>query len=158
MILICLKLLEMGVSGTLEYLSELVSLPKKKKQQMNTVSVKIRMDCEGCARKVKSALSGVKGVKSVEIDLKNQKATVNGFVEVKKVMEAAKSTGKKVEPWPYVPYTLIAHPYASGVYDKKAPPNFVRGTDEPGVATLNPDEQQYTQMFSDDNPRSCSLM
>ncbi|XP_073053125.1 heavy metal-associated isoprenylated plant protein 24-like [Primulina eburnea] len=148
----------MGVSGTLEYLSELVSLPKKKKKQMNTVAVKIRMDCEGCARKVKSALSGVKGVKSVEIDLKNQKATVNGFVEAKKVMEAAKSTGKKVEPWPYVPYTLIAHPYASGVYDKKAPPNFVRDTDEPGVATLNPDEQQYTQMFSDENPRSCSLM
>ncbi|XP_073156676.1 heavy metal-associated isoprenylated plant protein 24-like [Henckelia pumila] len=158
MILIRVKLLEMGVSGTLEYLSELVSLPKKKKKQLNTVAVKIRMDCEGCAQKVKSALSAVKGAKSVEIDLKNQKATVDGFVDAKKVMEAAKSTGKKVEPWPYVPYTLIAHPYASGVYDKKAPPNFVRGTDEPGVATLNPDEQRYTQMFSDDNPHSCSLM
>ncbi|XP_073047527.1 heavy metal-associated isoprenylated plant protein 24-like [Primulina eburnea] len=150
----------MGVSGTLEYLSELVSLSKKKKKkkQLNTVAVKIRMDCEGCAQKVKSALSAVKGAKSVEIDLKHQKATVYGFVDAKKVMEAAKSTGKKVEPWPYVPYTLIAHPYASGVYDKKAPPNFVRGTDEPGVATLNPDEQQYTLMFSDDNPHSCSLM
>ncbi|KAL0304625.1 UNVERIFIED_CONTAM: Heavy metal-associated isoprenylated plant protein 24 [Sesamum calycinum] len=34
------------------------------------------MDCEGCARKVKKALSGVKGAKSVDVDLKQQKASV----------------------------------------------------------------------------------
>lgn len=52
----------MGVSGTMEYLSELLSSSKKKKKkQLNTVAVKIRMDCEGCALKVKKALSGVKG-------------------------------------------------------------------------------------------------
>lgn len=50
----------MGVSGTLEYLADLFA-KKKKKKQMNTFSVKIRMDCEGCARKVKKVLSGVKG-------------------------------------------------------------------------------------------------
>lgn len=52
----------MGVEGTLEYFSDLLSYKKgKKKKQMQTVALKIRMDCEGCARKVKSVLSGVKG-------------------------------------------------------------------------------------------------
>lgn len=54
----------MGVQGTLEYLSNLLSSArrgKKKRKQIQTVAVKIRMDCEGCARKVKKVLSGVKG-------------------------------------------------------------------------------------------------
>lgn len=53
----------MGVQGTLEYLSDLLSSKKKKKKrkQTQTVALKIRMDCEGCARKVKHVLSGVKG-------------------------------------------------------------------------------------------------
>ncbi|CAA3002073.1 heavy metal-associated isoprenylated plant protein 24-like [Olea europaea var. sylvestris] len=150
----------MGVSGTMEFLSDLLSSAKKgkKKKQMNTVDLKVRMDCEGCARKVKKTLYEVKGAKSVEIDLKNQKASVTGFVDPKKVLKKAKATGKKSEPWPYVPYTMIAHPYVAGVYDKKAPPNYVRGTNDPAVATLNPVEEQYTLMFSDDNPNACSIM
>lgn len=52
----------MGVEGTLEYLSNLLSKAKKKKRkQTQTVALKIRMDCEGCALKVKRVLSGVKG-------------------------------------------------------------------------------------------------
>ncbi|XP_051126392.1 heavy metal-associated isoprenylated plant protein 24-like [Andrographis paniculata] len=150
----------MGVSGTMEYLSELLSskTKKKKKKQLNTVAVKIRMDCDGCALKVKKALSGVKGAKSVDVDLKQQKATVHGFVDAKKVLAAAKETGKKVEPWPYVPYTMVAHPYVAGVYDKKAPPNFVRASTDPTIVNLDPVEEQYTLMFSDENPNSCSIM
>lgn len=53
----------MGVQGTLEYFSNLISSlkKKKKKKQTQTVALKIRMDCEGCARKVKHVLSRVKG-------------------------------------------------------------------------------------------------
>lgn len=52
----------MGVQGTMEYFSNLLSsTKKKKKKQTQTVALKIRMDCEGCARKVKHVLSGVKG-------------------------------------------------------------------------------------------------
>ncbi|XP_009782213.1 heavy metal-associated isoprenylated plant protein 24 [Nicotiana tabacum] len=150
----------MGVAGTLEYLSEVLSSVKKhkKKKQITTVAVKIRMDCEGCARKVKNALSRVKGAKSVDVDLKLQKATVTGFVEPKKVLKAAQATGKKCELWPYVPYSMVAHPYVAGVYDKKAPPNFVRATNDPAIAHLNPVEEQYTLMFSDENPNACSIM
>lgn len=52
----------MGVEGTLEYISDLLrSVKKKKKKQTQTVALKVRMDCEGCARKMKSVLSSVKG-------------------------------------------------------------------------------------------------
>lgn len=54
----------MGISGTLEYLADLMSSVKKgkKRKQMNTVSLKVRMDCEGCQRKVKNVLSSLKGI------------------------------------------------------------------------------------------------
>ena len=54
----------MGVEGTLEYLSALLSRAKKrkKKKQIQTVALKVRMDCEGCERKVKNVLTGVKGM------------------------------------------------------------------------------------------------
>ncbi|XP_057440086.1 heavy metal-associated isoprenylated plant protein 24 [Lotus japonicus] len=149
----------MGVQGTLEYLSDLLkSTKKKKKKQTQTVALKIRMDCEGCARKVKHVLSGVKGAKSVDVDLKQQKATVTGYVEPKKVLKAAQSTKKKVELWPYVPYTMVAHPYVSQAYDKKAPPNMVRKVADTGKVSESIVDDSYTQMFSDENPNACYIM
>ncbi|KAJ1406806.1 Heavy metal-associated domain, HMA [Sesbania bispinosa] len=150
----------MGVQGTLEYLSDLLSSTKKKKKkkQTQTVALKIRMDCEGCARKVKHVLSGVKGAKSVDVDLKQQKATVTGYVEPKKVLKAAQSTKKKVELWPYVPYTMVAHPYVSQAYDKKAPPNMVRKVADTTNISETTVDDSYVQMFSDENPNACSIM
>ncbi|KAG6776030.1 heavy metal-associated isoprenylated plant protein 24-like [Populus alba x Populus x berolinensis] len=150
----------MGVAGTLEYFSDLLSNVKKgkKRKQMQTVALKVRMDCEGCERKIKSVLSGVKGVKSVDVDMKQQKVTVTGYAEPKKVLKAAQSTKKKVEMWPYVPYTLVANPYVSQAYDKKAPANHVRAV--PVTATISETtmDDNYTNMFSDDNPNACSIM
>ncbi|XVF64718.1 hypothetical protein PTKIN_Ptkin09bG0189800 [Pterospermum kingtungense] len=149
----------MGVEGTLDYISDLLSsVKKKKKKQTQTVALKIRMDCEGCARKVKKVLSGVKGAKKVEVDLKQQKATVTGYVEPKKVLAAAQSTKKKVELWPYVPYTLVANPYVSQAYDKKAPPNHVRKVPDTATITETTVDDSYTIMFSDENPNACSIM
>jgi len=98
------------------------------------------------------------GAKSVDVDMKQQKVTVTGYVEAKKVLKAAQSTRKKVEMWPYVPYTLVAHPYVSQAYDKKAPPNMVRSV--PNTATIKETtvDDGYTTMFSDDNPNACSIM
>ncbi|PWA94104.1 heavy metal-associated isoprenylated plant protein 23 [Artemisia annua] len=152
----------MGVVGILDYISDVMTTrrlkKKKKRKQFNTVSLKVRMDCEGCQRKVKNALSSLKGVKTVDVDWKQQKATVTGYVDAKKVIKRAESTGKKVEAWPYVPYTQVAHPYVAGVYDKKAPSGFVRKTDDPTVVGLNPLEEHYALMFSDENPNACSVM
>ncbi|KAK4860135.1 hypothetical protein QYF36_017919 [Acer negundo] len=116
------------------------------------------MDCEGCARKVKSVLSSVKGAKSVAVDLKQQKASVTGYVDAKKVLEAAKSTKKKVEIWPYVPYGLVSNPYVSQAYDKKAPPNHVRAIPVTAKVTETTMDDNYTTMFSDENPNACSIM
>lgn len=90
----------------------------------------------------------------MDVDMKQQKVTVTGYMEAKKVLAAAKSTKKKVELWPYVPYTMVAHPYMAGAYDKKAPANCVRKVEDP----MTPMEEQYTTMFSDENPGACYIM
>lgn len=53
----------MGVGGTLEYFSDLMSSghKHKKKKQLQTVELKVRMDCDGCELKVKKALSSLSG-------------------------------------------------------------------------------------------------
>ncbi|CAN8308023.1 unnamed protein product [Cochlearia groenlandica] len=147
----------------MEYLSEMLKKRKiKKRKQMQTVALRVvRIDCEGCERKIKHILSSVKGVKSVEVDVKQQKVTVTGYMDPKKVMGAAKSTRKKVELWPYVPYTMVVNPYISQAYGKKAPPNMVRKVSDDTASFVNNEttvDDSYTIMFSDENPNSCFIM
>ncbi|XP_028763522.1 heavy metal-associated isoprenylated plant protein 23-like [Neltuma alba] len=154
----------MGVgSTTLDYYSSYNK--KMKKKPFQTVELKVRMDCDGCELKVKKALSSLSGVKSVEINRKLQKVTVTGYVEASKVLKKAKSTGKRAEIWPYVPYNLVAHPYAATAYDKRAPPGFVRNVEASSSsssssvgALVTRYEDPYITFFSDDNPNACSLM
>ena len=94
----------------------------------------------------------------MDINRKQHKASVTGYADAKKVLKKARSTGKKAELWPYVPYNLVAHPYAAQVYDKKAPSGYVRKTENTAISAMNPVEEQYTTMFSDDNPNACSIM
>ncbi|WP_247999845.1 heavy-metal-associated domain-containing protein, partial [Escherichia marmotae] len=77
--------------GVLDHLSEYFDCPPhgakhKKRKQLQPVELKIRIDCEGCERKVKRALQGMKGVKQVDVDRKANKATVVGYVEPAKVV------------------------------------------------------------------------
>lgn len=150
----------MGVGGTLEYFSGILSNgQKKKKKQLQTVELKVRIDCDGCELKIKKALSSMKGVQSVDINRKQNKVSVCGYVEASKVLKKVQSTGKKAELWPYVPYNVVAHAYTTQAYDKKAPPGYVRNVES--LAISNPGsrpDDQYTTMFSDDNPNSCSIM
>ncbi|XP_050204697.1 heavy metal-associated isoprenylated plant protein 23 [Mercurialis annua] len=155
----------MGVGGTLEYLSDLMGSGghkhSKKKKQLQTVDLKVRMDCDGCELKVKNTLSSMTGVKKVEINRKQQKVSVTGYVESNKVLKKAKSTGKKAEIWPYVPYNLVAQPYMAQAYDKKAPPGYVRKVENynaTSTGTVSSYEEPYVSMFSDDNPNACSIM
>ncbi|MBA0551196.1 hypothetical protein Golob_022091 [Gossypium lobatum] len=147
----------MGVEGTLEYISDLLSSvkKKKKKKQIQTVALKIRMDCEGCARKVKKVLSGVKVCGR---GLKTTKGHRDGLRRGKESTGGAQSTKKKVELWPYVPYTLVANPYVAQAYDKKAPPNHVRKVPATATVTETTIDDRYTNLFSDDNPNACSIM
>ncbi|XP_008790801.2 heavy metal-associated isoprenylated plant protein 23-like [Phoenix dactylifera] len=149
------------MGGPLEYFVGLLggSHKRKKRKQLQTVELKVRMDCEGCELKVKKALSSMKGVQSVDINRKQQKVTVTGYVEQHKVLKKAKSTGKKAEIWPYVPYNLVLHPYAAQAYDKKAPPGYVRNVEAITISSQPyRQEDQLTNLFSDDNPNACSVM
>ncbi|KAL3584099.1 hypothetical protein D5086_015160 [Populus alba] len=151
----------MGVSGTLEFLSDLVGSGghKHKRKQLQTVELKVRMDCDGCELKVKNALSSMSGVKKVEINRKQQRVTVSGYVDSNKVLKKAKSTGKRAEIWPYVPYSLVAQPFATQAYDKRAPPGYVRKVENTAaIGTVTRYEDPYTSIFSDDNPNACSII
>lgn len=119
------------------------------------------MDCEGCERKVRRSVEGMKGVSSVTIEPKQHKLTVVGYVDPEKVVaRVAHRTGKKAEIWPYVPYDVVAHPYAQGIYDKKAPSGYVRRDDfqTNQLARASSTEVRYTTAFSDENPAACVVM
>jgi copper chaperone CopZ len=128
-----------------------------------TVEMKVLIDCDGCERKVRKALEGMEGVSSVDVAARQHKVTVTGYVDAGKVMRrVAYKTGKRVEPWPYVPYDVVAHPYAPGAYDKKAPPGYVRNVvADPTAAPLaraSSTEVRYGNAFSDENPNACAVM
>ncbi|CAK7334203.1 unnamed protein product [Dovyalis caffra] len=126
-----------------------------------TVEIKVKMDCEGCERKVRNSVKGMKGVVQVEVDRKLHKLTVTGYVDPDKVLHRVRQrTGKKAEFWPYVPADVVPQPYVPGVYDKKAPPGYVRNPlEDPQASSLAPEssfEVKTTTAFSDDNPNACS--
>ncbi|KAJ4803197.1 Heavy metal-associated isoprenylated plant protein 26 [Rhynchospora pubera] len=107
--------------------------------------------------KVRKALEGIKDVSSFELNPKQKKVSVTGYIEQDKLIKRlAHKTGKKVEPWPYVPYEVVPHPYAPGAYDKKAPPGYVKNVlDDPDAAPFaraNSLEEKYSSALSDENP------
>ncbi|XP_020585864.1 heavy metal-associated isoprenylated plant protein 5-like [Phalaenopsis equestris] len=54
----------------------------------------VRMDCNGCARRIKRALHKFDGIYEVYIDVAHQKLTVVGRVEPDKIVQAIKKTRK----------------------------------------------------------------
>ncbi|XP_068640063.1 heavy metal-associated isoprenylated plant protein 26-like [Aristolochia californica] len=156
--------------GYLDYFSNLCEFSHgrrkfKKRQQLQTVEIKVKIDCEGCERKLKKVAGGMKGVTSVQVEPKQHKLTVVGYVDPNKVVRRVRMrTGKTAELWPYVPYDAVAHPYAPGAYDKKAPPGYVRdvmaGSDpkKASAAMASSTEEHMSNAFSDENPNSCSVM
>ncbi|KAI3784568.1 hypothetical protein L1987_43669 [Smallanthus sonchifolius] len=135
----------------------------KKRNQLQTVEIKVKMDCEGCERRVRKSVEGMKGVSSVEVDPKKSLLKVVGYVDPDKVLHRVRHrTGKKAEMWPYMPYDVVDHPYVPGVYDRKAPPGYVRKADaDPQTVSLaraSSTEIRYTTAFSDENPTACTVM
>nr|GMC95010.1 heavy metal-associated isoprenylated plant protein 21-like [Ipomoea batatas] len=145
--------------GALDYLSNFCTITtrRKKRKPMQTIEIKVKMDCDGCERRVKSAVKNMKGVKSVEVNRKQSRVTVSGFIDPNKVLRKVKSTGKRAEMWPYVPYNLVYYPYASQAYDKRAPSGYVKNVPQ-ALPPPNAAEERITYMFSDDNPNACSIM
>ncbi|XP_052197873.1 heavy metal-associated isoprenylated plant protein 21-like [Diospyros lotus] len=149
--------------GALDYLSNfctVTSTRSRKRKPMQTVEIKVKMDCDGCERRVKNAVTSMKGVRSVEVDRKQSRVKVSGFVDPNKVLKKVKSTGKRAEFWPYIPYNLVYYPFASQAYDKRAPAGYVRNVAQAVPAAAGPmaPEERFTFLFSDDNPNACSIM
>ncbi|KAM7524044.1 hypothetical protein LguiA_013946 [Lonicera macranthoides] len=136
----------------------------KKRKPLQTVEIRVKMDCEGCERRVRKSVEGMRGVTQVEVDPKKHKLTVTGYVDPEKVLHRVRHrTGKIAQMWPYVQYDIVDHPYAPGVYDKKAPAGYVRNVEviDPrnyGLARASSTEVQYTTAFSDENPNACVVM
>ncbi|KAL1810060.1 heavy metal-associated isoprenylated plant protein 21 [Daucus carota subsp. sativus] len=145
--------------GALDYLSNFctVTSTRGKRKAMQTVEIKVKMDCDGCERRVKNAVKTMKGVKNLDVNRKQSRVTVSGYVDPNKVLKRVKSTGKRAEFWPYIPYNLVSYPYVAGAYDKRAPAGFVRNVTQ-AVPPSNATDEKITHMFSDDNPNACSIM
>ncbi|KAI3428920.1 Lipase_GDSL domain-containing protein [Psidium guajava] len=155
--------------GFLDYVVDVCYVPRsdrrklKRRKQLQTVEIKVRMDCEGCERRVRKSVDSMRGVNKVEVDPKHMKLTVIGYVDPGKVLRRVRHrTGKACEFWPYVPYELVDHPYVPGAYDKKAPRGYVRNVlHDPQASSLaraSSAEVMYTTAFSDDNPYACVVM
>lgn len=62
------------------------------------------MDCEGCERRVRKSVEGMKGVTKVTVEPKQSKLTGEGFMQPNKVLRhVMHPTGRKAEIWSYVP-------------------------------------------------------
>lgn len=157
--------------GFLDHLSDMFEwhrsdrrkLTKLKKQPLQTVEIRVKMDCEGCERRVRKSVEGMRGVSQVEVDPKKHRLAVTGHVDQDKVLQRVRHrTGKKADFWPYIPYDVVEHPYAPGIYDRKAPAGYVRNAmDHPQLSSLaraSSTEVKYTTAFSDENVNACSIM
>ncbi|KAK2652408.1 hypothetical protein Ddye_012264 [Dipteronia dyeriana] len=147
--------------GALDYLYNFCTVTntsiRSKRRPMQTVDIKVKMDCDGCERRVKNAVTNMRGVKTVDVNRKQSRVTVSGYVDPNNVLRRVKSTGKRAEFWPYVPQHLVYYPYVSGAYDKRAPSGFVRNVVQAYPASNAP-EDNYVSFFSDDNVNACSIM
>ncbi|VVB05932.1 unnamed protein product [Arabis nemorensis] len=70
---------------------------------LSVVELLVDMDCQGCEKKVRKAISKLDGVDTIEIDVDRQKVTVTGYVDRDEVLKMVKRTGRTTEFWPF-PY------------------------------------------------------
>lgn len=124
------------------------------------------MDCEGCVRRIQRAISKLEGVDKLDIDMENQKVTVTGYVDQRKVLKVVRRTGRKAEFWPY-PYDSEYYPYASQYLDESTFASsynyYTHGFNE-SIHGYYPDQAYATvddnvvALFSDENVHACSIM
>ncbi|XP_009592412.1 heavy metal-associated isoprenylated plant protein 21 isoform X2 [Nicotiana tabacum] len=148
----------MGVMDHIVNFFTITTNTNNKKKSMQTVEIKVKMDCDGCERRVKNSVKYMKGVKTVEVNRKQSKVTVNGYVDPNRVLNRIKSTGKRAEFWPYVPYNVVYYPHAPQAYDKRAPAGMVKNVAQAQLPPNATEEEKFAYLFSDDNPSACSIM
>ncbi|OEL35717.1 hypothetical protein BAE44_0003263, partial [Dichanthelium oligosanthes] len=76
------------------------------------VEMHVNIDCDGCEGKVRRALEKLEGVHNISIDRMHGKVTVTGSVSQKKVLRAARRTGRLAVLWPSAYNPAYHHAYA----------------------------------------------
>lgn len=99
--------------------------------------------------------------------MENQKVTVTGYVDKRKVLQRVRRTGRKAEYWPF-PYDSEYYPYASQYLDEStytSSYNYYKHGYNESVHGYFPDQAYSTIpdetifLFSDDNVHSlCTIM
>ncbi|KAG7634702.1 Heavy metal-associated domain superfamily [Arabidopsis suecica] len=152
---------------------------------LSIVELLVDMDCQGCEKKVRRAISKLDGVDTVEIDVDRQKVTVTGYVDREEVLKMVKRTGRTAEYWPF-PYNGYYGDYYiypsqhleqsdqkiyqtisySGKYDFYDVDDF-QNTNNSTINGYYPSSYQKVQpnidenalhLFSDDNAHACTIM
>ncbi|KAJ3682021.1 hypothetical protein LUZ60_014594 [Juncus effusus] len=132
---------------------------------LQTVELKVRMCCTGCERVVKHAISKIRGVDSVEVDLEMEKVTVTGYVDRNKVLKEVRRSGKKAEFWPNpgLPlYFTSTKNYFRDEESYRESYNYWRhgynGDKHGHVPAPQRGEDRVSNMFNDDDVNACHVM
>ncbi|KAG4184706.1 hypothetical protein ERO13_A09G187400v2 [Gossypium hirsutum] len=135
---------------------------------LQTVDLKVRMCCIGCERVVKRAIYKLRGVNSVEVDLKMGKVTVIGHIDRHKVLKQVRRSGKRAEFWPYPNPPLYF--ISSGDYFRDTTNEFKEsynyykhgynlGHRHGNIPVTHRGDDKISNMFNDDNVNAaCCLM
>ncbi|CAM8954028.1 unnamed protein product [Rhodiola kirilowii] len=143
------------------------SLPKGQPLSLQTIDLKVRMCCEGCERVVKRAIFKLRGIDSVEVDLKMEKVTVTGYIDRNKVLKAVRRRGKRAEFWPYpnppLYFTTGTDYYKDTGSDFKETYNYYKhgynlAHRHGNILPTHRGDDKVSNMFNDDNVNGCSVM
>ncbi|CAN6470632.1 unnamed protein product [Victoria cruziana] len=151
---------------------------KKEEPVVVTVVLAVRMHCESCAQVVQRRIHKLKGVESVETDLKNDKVVVKGVVDPEMLVQYIyKQTRKQatIVPPPPPPEEEKKEEEVKteekGEGEKKEEEEG-KGEEEvksetkkmeywsywPPPRYYYPEQTYAPQIFSDENPNACSVM
>uniref|UniRef100_A0A7N0UB31 HMA domain-containing protein n=1 Tax=Kalanchoe fedtschenkoi TaxID=63787 RepID=A0A7N0UB31_KALFE len=135
---------------------------------LQAVELKVRMCCTGCERVVRNAISKLKGVDSVDVDVEMEKVTVTGYVDRNKVLKAVRRSGKRAEFWPYpnppLYFTSAKDYFKDTANEFKETYNYWRhGYNQPErhgtIPVSRRGDDNVSNMFNDDNANAtCSIM
>ncbi|CAA7391635.1 unnamed protein product [Spirodela intermedia] len=134
---------------------------------LEIVEIAVHMDCQGCEKKIRRAISKLQGVDTLDVDLDKQKVTVTGYMDRRKVLKTVRRTGRKAEFWPS-PFDGEYHPYAlqhleDSTYSSTH--NYLRHGYNSSVQGYYPEpaycqiiDDEMAALFNDDNVHACRVM
>ncbi|XWS22803.1 hypothetical protein CRYUN_Cryun29cG0067300 [Craigia yunnanensis] len=126
-------------------------LQKKQENPIKVVVLKMYMHCKGCANDIKKGIGRMKGILNVEPDMKKSIVTIRGNFDPPKLVETiTKQLGKYAE--------IVGEE----TNDKGNGKDIKKGKDEEIMFHYPPQYSTQhiypTQIFSDENVFSCSIM